>query len=409
MSDQVNFTDDSRKELIVALERALGVAAKARSSEYGLFFQLMTLRDDRNSALKELRDLQDKVVAEPTLEIFNIAFQCTCGHWESIDSRFLVLWLISRAQQVGSRQTVDDLSRYLGEKTLDVDEILAVDGFDIERNINLDNFSLVAWKDLPMSDTKFQVVVRTLGSGKNPSVVLIRRHKIERKHVRPWDSRGGSSMVSVEPALDIFRCVTAVVGTGYRLISYWFEPPEWAPWAVPRSNFGVDGTSFPSGHDLIEVAIPELLQTAASFCPLNESQRVRLRVPLDRLNRSYLANTNSVNLAIELGIALESLYAPTKLSEGIAFAVRTRAARFLGGTSGERQQTIKTLREVYDLRSRAVHSGRFDADNKNKWRDESVVRKALQEGQQLVGRSLVKVIQQGEPNWEEFDISDAKP
>jgi hypothetical protein len=113
-----------------------------------------------------------------------------------------------------------------------------------------------------------------------------------------------------------------------------------------------------------------------------------------------------VNQAINLGIALESLYAPTKLSEGISFGVRTRAARFLGGSFEERNKTVKTLRDVYDLRSRAVHSGRFDADNNKKWRDYSKVSETLEEGQRLICRSLVKIIQENEPDWEKFDITD---
>jgi hypothetical protein len=64
---------------------------------------------------------------------------------------------------------------------------------------------------------------------------------------------------------------------------------------------------------------------------------------------------------------------------------------------------------VYDLRSRAVHAGRFDAEGApKKWRDDALVRKVLENGQRLVGRSLVKVIQEGEPNWEEFDIGSVE-
>lgn len=118
----------------------------------------------------------------------------------------------------------------------------------------------------------------------------------------------------------------------------------------------------------------------------------------------------SVDTAIELGIALESLYAPAPLSDGIALAVRTRAARFLGGSLEVRRRTVTTLRGVYDLRSRAVHAGRFDAEGApKKWRDDVLVRKVLEDGQRLVGQSLVKVILEGEPNWEDFDIGPVEP
>jgi hypothetical protein len=124
------------------------------------------------------------------------------------------------------------------------------------------------------------------------------------------------------------------------------------------------------------------------------------------LNRSYLAGFRSVEKAIELGVALESLYAPAKLSEGITFAVRTRAARFLGGPSDARRKTAAILKDVYDLRSRAVHTGRVDTEEgPKKWRDPNAVLEVLQEGQHVVARSLMKVIEEGKPYWEDFDIT----
>jgi hypothetical protein len=44
-----------------------------------------------------------------------------------------------------------------------------------------------------------------------------------------------------------------------------------------------------------------------------------------------------------------------------------------------------------------------------KWRDDVLVRKVLEDGQRLVGQSLVKVILNGEPNWEDFDIGPVEP
>jgi hypothetical protein len=116
----------------------------------------------------------------------------------------------------------------------------------------------------------------------------------------------------------------------------------------------------------------------------------------------------SVDSAIELGVAIEALYAPSKLSEGIGFAVRTRAAKFLGGSLEERKNTLAVIRDVYDLRSLAVHAGRFDAEHASrKWRDEATVRLALTQGQRLVAESLMRVLEQGEPVWEDLDIGAA--
>lgn len=409
-ADSNTMTDTEEATLIAALECAVSVAAKARSVDHALLFQIIALRDAPDSAPKEFRELLKVVEATPALEVFNHAYQCALGHRVPVGYRFLVQWLISRGQQVGSKQAVNDVARYLDSETIKVTAILAIDGFTVERNIKLDEYELIAWENVAMTDTKWQVAARGLFGGQPPTAAVIQQLEIPRVHVRPWDSPGPNVPLSIEPAFDILRCVTAVAGAGFRLLHYWLEPEQCAPWAVNLSSFGVDSTTHSWPTVLGEAAGPQLCKTVSHLLSLDESKRLRLRVPLDRLNRSYLADIRSVDKAIELGIALESLYAPAKLSEGIAFAVRTRAARFLGGSLEERRRTAKTLRDVYDLRSRAVHAGRFDAEGSpKKWSDDANVREVLEEGQHVIGRSLVKVIQEGEPNWEEFDLGSVEP
>jgi Apea-like HEPN len=404
MTNQVQMTDSEEVELINALASTLPIAAKARSVDWGLLFQITALRDD--SALKEIRDLHNLVKKISALEFFDCAYQYALGQEEKVDSRFLVQWLISRGQQVGADETIKNLIRYLNSETIEVTEILAFDGFDVKENIKIGDYELIAWNNLAMTDTKYQVAVRGLYSGREPTAVLIQHHEIQKVHIRPWDHARPYVPHSIEPALDVLRCITAIVGGGFRLRHYWFEPVEWAAWAVNLSTFGVDSTTILHSVAINVVDVRSIRECVSHFSALDENCRLRLRMPLDRLNRSYLAGMRSVDKAIELGIALESLYAPTKLNEGIAFAVRTRAARFLGGSFEERQETVKTLRDVYDLRSRAVHSGRFDADNSKKWRDTEKISNVLEEGQKLVGRSLIKVVLEGEPDWEKFDIAN---
>ncbi len=291
-------------------------------------------------------------------------------------------------------------------ETLDLTEVLAIDGFEIESTINLGEHQLVPWKDVGASNTKWRVTARALFSHDFPSAAVLRRHNIQRTHVRPWDSPAQSIPLSIEPILDVLRCVTVACGVGIRVLHHWFEPPDWAPWAVSFHTFGIDSIAPPLPMVLSADLVPKIERCVSTFEERDDSTRARLRVPVERLNRSYLAGLRSVEKAIELGVALESLYAPAKLSEGIAFAVRTRAARFLGGPLDARRKTAATLKDVYDLRSRAVHAGRFDADDTEKWRDPNRVMEVLREGQSVVSQSLMKVIVEGEPAWEDFDISD---
>ena len=406
MENRTQLTNTEQTTLVAALEAALRVAAKERSADNGLFFQILALRDNPETAIKELRELLANVESMPALEFFNNARQCGLGYRNEVNLRFLVGWLISRAQQVSTNQAIADLMRYLVSETIEVSSILAVRGFNVESNIRLGEYELVSWKNVPISDTKWRIGARGLSGNTDPTAAIVRRHRILPIHVFPWSQQSLEPLQSLEPALDILRCITAVAGAGFQLLHYWFEPEEGAPWAVSLSMFGVDSTTMWWPIDLGEAAASQLCSAVTHMQALDENSRMRLRVPLDRLNRSYLAGMNSVNRAIDLGIAIESLYAPTKLSEGIAFAVRSRAARFLGGSLEEREATVKSVKEVYELRSRAVHSGRFDADGTAKWRDNNLVCTTLEKGQNIVGKSLVKVIHEGEPAWTSLDISN---
>jgi hypothetical protein len=402
------LSDSEQAALTAALVRALVVAAKARSADSALFFQFVVLRDDPARAPAELRELLEVVAAIPALEIFIHAQQVALGNHVRVGFHFLSQWLVARAQQVGCDQAVADLLRYLKADAFEVSIILAVDGVVVDQTIKLQDYELVSWEELTQSETKWQIAARASFSGTWPTAALVQRRCIERAHLRPWDPMPTDPPQLIEPMLDILRCVTAVAGAGIRLLHYWFEPPEWAPWAVSRSTFGVDTSVLGHYSKPDGAAQRRLVSCVSCFLDKSESDRARLRVPLDRLNRSYLLGMRSVDSAIELGVAIEALYAPSKLSEGIGFAVRTRAAKFLGGSLEDRKRILAAIRDVYDLRSLAVHAGRFDVEHASrKWRDEAKVRLALAQGQRLVAESLMRVLEEGEPAWEDLDIGAA--
>jgi hypothetical protein len=62
------LSESEQAALTAALNRALVVAATARSADSALFFQFIVLRDDPARAPAELRELLDVVAAIPALE-----------------------------------------------------------------------------------------------------------------------------------------------------------------------------------------------------------------------------------------------------------------------------------------------------------------------------------------------------
>ena len=69
---------------------------------------------------------------------------------------------------------------------------------------------------------------------------------------------------------------------------------------------------------------------------------------------------------IELRIALEALYLDGKNNTEMAFRLAINGALYAGGTIEERRRNLKTLREAYNLSSRAVHAGTLKESSQNK-------------------------------------------
>lgn len=224
--------------------------------------------------------------------------------------------------------------------------------------------------------------------------------------MRPWDF-GEYVPRSMEALLDILRCVTLLTRTSTRFNYHIVEALESIPHLGMLIRFGIDNRSIPmpnfSGVEVETIAL-EMLHN--KFNTLDENRKLRYRIAIDRLNLSFFAGIRFVDAAIELGIAIEVIYVPTKASEGISALVRTRAARFLGGTTEERKQRVSLLKDVYTLRSLAIHAGRFDTkDSAKKWQDSNNVSATLNAGQNLIADSIIQLIEDGEPNWDEFDIN----
>jgi hypothetical protein len=105
--------------------------------------------------------------------------------------------------------------------------------------------------------------------------------------------------------------------------------------------------------------------------------------------------------AIELGIALEAALIPEgrEREEPVSYHVRLRAAWLHEGSIDERRHVRSVIKNVYDLRSQAVHKGALQ-DKKKKEN-----RRTLHEGMLLCASLLRKLVSlETEPNWREIEL-----
>ena len=157
----------------------------------------------------------------------------------------------------------------------------------------------------------------------------------------------------------------ALAGTPSVYRMFWVQPEDW------MMSAGITaGWQWSSSDPAIsEQPVPQDIEAeAAAYFALPAADRNRyLRIPLDRLNRALL-DRDFADKAIDLGIALEALLLhesgdPRERGE-LKYRLGLRAAWLLGEDAAERQKVQTTIGKLYDLRSRAVHSGEIDRNAK---------------------------------------------
>ena len=119
----------------------------------------------------------------------------------------------------------------------------------------------------------------------------------------------------------------------------------------------------------------------------------KLRVPIDRWMRSKM-DASPVDVFINLGTALESLYLEDTGNVGeLRFRMALRAAWHLGSDRVDRSSLFDDFKKIYDRRSKAVHTGNLNQNERAPEFMEMAQRQCL--------KAIVKVIEDGEfPSWD---------
>ena len=149
----------------------------------------------------------------------------------------------------------------------------------------------------------------------------------------------------------------------------------------------------------VEIDAKPAEELAAAYFRIDRTRRHNiLRIPLDRLDRAA-GDRDLADRAIDLGIALEALllHEQNKKDRGeLRYRLSLRGAWLGGVNEEERREILTSLRDVYDLRSHAVHTGAVDRGNRTDQTIEcgtalckQLIRKAIDVGGDINWESLV--------------------
>jgi hypothetical protein len=350
----------------------------------------------RHTPHSSVTALLDSLREDPDLGLFHRRMQvvATVGH--TITHVFLAEWLLGRARTVGPEQAVNDLQRYLTTDPLPFHAIAAVGGIKTERAYDLgDGIQFVPWKEVMPSRTKMAIdeAPSFHRSFYDPGGALVRVVDLPRVHVDLSEARKHFQETDWSDVADLLLCLGLIGPTAPVLLASWLEPPEWAP--VMAASYDMPFVEGPGKAQLFrEAHAIETSNLFATWRGLTDERRAALRVPMERLN-SAMRRPSLVDSAIDLGIALESIFLPDGRG-ALTFRLRVRAARWLGSTPEERKRLSVMVGDLYAVRSKAVHEGRVpDVIH------ERTTRELLDEGYELTARALVALISKGDPDWDE--------
>jgi hypothetical protein len=361
-------------------ENVIGARTQVQIAPLVLEEYLADLRRDR-----QLTRLESAYVTMPT------------GGGTSIGLQSIALSLLERAIDSDNvAGTVETFRSYIEKNTAPVIAVMAVAGVKTPAKVRLGpQIRLVPITSLPPSwqrgDAMGQSLLAHSDVRRTVSSALVT--PLDFGPIFYWPSEGSSPS---EPAqrrvrsalddLDEARTLLSLLGITTAMRLFWVQPLD------PMMGTGIDRGWLSSrdvflGED-IEVDASAAEELAAAYFKIAFPRRQEtLHIPLDRLYRA-IRGRDLVDNAIDLGIALEALLLhETNFQGELRFRLSLRGAWLGGGDVREREEMQKILENVYDLRSRAVHTGKVKGTEAEK--------QTIERGTALCKQLIRKMIEAG--------------
>lgn len=382
----------------MALEAALVAAGNSVYTEwYHLDRLLHEAQREPSKADPCLGGFFDVLGNEEPLKIFDGLMQVVANGARRVDFKDLAAWMLRRASKVGSVQTVADLERYVKSTEIPHLAVLALSGIKVTTPCDFEGgMSLVPWDDLPESRGKGRIneMFSSSLSWKSPSAALVREHQLPKLHIPAEEIDSHFKAIDQSDMIDAVLCIGVIGPTAPEVLASWTQPPIWAP--ILAGSIGVAHYEGIGRKDpWPDSSCGEAVEIFQAFRGLGHKQQTVLRLAMQRLNLA-MRRTSLVDRAIDLGIALETLFLGDIGNERgeLAFRLCIRAARYMGNDEEDRERIYLLVRDLYDLRSRAVHTGVVPTTTRNKTTDE-----VLNQGFSLTARTIAALARDGAPDW----------
>lgn len=333
----------------------------------------------------------------------NIIYQNFGGTAMVTSTKQLADMTIALANKIGVNQSIVKIENYLKSKEISVYFTLLLQSINIDEEYEFSNgVKIIHSKSIPNKFIADEIMTFSsnpfVPNSKIPSALIL---EYEQEKVIGDENTSPDFKWSqeIEEKVDDVLLILSLA----RNIEYGIQPfasctlaDEDLPFWRPLSNWHLRDYKKPSGGNpkLTNWAFTKADEILVNFNKLSKSFKTSLRIPLSKLN-NYGSGVSIEERAIELRICLESIFLDDGNKEQLRYRLSLRSALFLGDTFAERHNIFKTIREAYDISSKAVHTGKLSGDGYV----------ALDKSAELAQKALIRIIENGNKvDWTEIEL-----
>ncbi len=300
----------------------------------------------------------------------------------------------------GADHAIQMLTGWVANKPIRYWQHIVLDGLSVEQTLEV-NPALRAMNLPASSDQLSRHIPHLLRGFLHGEAVFMNRAKLLVEHEFSITAKDGSLDEAKHTCLGIpdfaieefCQCLALASNQYVSWLAIWYELDVW-------DVFGGHGSGMShrdSSNNGPSVLSPDQLTHACNLFALSRPSGPsgkRLNIAIARWLNSKRQRATLVDQWIDLRIGLEALYL-TDASGEARFRVSTHGAWYLGKDFSSRNHYQRTLRDAYDLASRAVHLGEVNPTEAN--------RKLLSEAQDLCRAAILKRLRDNEePKWNEL-------
>jgi hypothetical protein len=296
---------------------------------------------------------------------------------------------------------VTDLQRYLTTDAIPYRQFVILGGLSPIGELHLGGgIVLRQIERLPQSTWKEKLLAKYRGASapSQPTVFLEKKTFFIREHLPRGERPRHIVLHPPQELADVPLLITALGPYAPLILGSWDEAEDWVP-DLHRGGYAnlPEPSRLGEYSQTLATDLRDLPDLHAEWLTQTESRRQHLRIALNRMN-SAIRHLDVVESAIDLGIAMEALFLADRGPDRgeLGFTLRVRAARLLGTSGASRRDIAKLFRELYDLRSKAVHTGKLHRPAK----DYDKLKGLLSQGSVYVAEAIRRIIKEGEPDWE---------